>query len=93
MILQDPKMAKPFIEDDYFLPAEIYYILKYEFAPRLIDIMCRRTEIAIKIKHSKQKIIAEKVADIMAKVYEWDDGTKSNEIKNYMDYIAKTIWF
>ncbi len=93
MIQDDPEKGVPLIEDDYFIPAEIHYILKYELAPRLIDVMCRRTEIAIKIHHSKQRIVAEKVADIMATFYSWNDKTKSNEIKHYMDYIRKTIWF
>jgi glycerol-3-phosphate dehydrogenase len=93
MVANDPNLGEPFLEEDYFLPAEIYYILNFEFAPRLIDVMCRRTEIAIKIKHTKQKLIAEKVADIMAKVYGWDESTKLKEIQFYMDYIQKTIWF
>ena len=42
-----------------------YFGYKYEFAPHLIDVMSRRTEIAIKVHHSKQRIIAKKIADIM----------------------------
>jgi glycerol-3-phosphate dehydrogenase len=93
MIQENPEMGISFLKDDYFLPAEIYYILKYEFAPRLIDVMCRRTEIAIKIHHTKQQIIAEKVADIMAEYYNWGESKKQEEIQHYLDYIAKTIWF
>jgi len=88
-----PELGIPFIDDYYFIPAEIHYVLKYEFASRLIDVLCRRTEMAIKIKHTQQETIAQKVADIMASYYGWDETTKSNEIQYYMEYIAKTIWF
>ncbi|MHA1728606.1 MAG: glycerol-3-phosphate dehydrogenase C-terminal domain-containing protein [Promethearchaeota archaeon] len=50
--------------------------MKYEFAPRLIDVLCRRTEIALKIKHTRQHEIAEKVAKIMARIYGWDEKSK-----------------
>ena len=55
--------------------------------------MSRRTEIAIKVHHSKQRIIAKKIADIMGDTYGWDKTEKNGEIEEYMDYIAKTIWF
>ncbi|MBN2155660.1 MAG: glycerol-3-phosphate dehydrogenase/oxidase [Candidatus Lokiarchaeota archaeon] len=92
-ILQNPEVGKPFLEECYFIPAEIHYIMQYEFAPRLIDILCRRTEIAIKVKHTQQRIVAEQVADIMATYYNWNEETKSNELEHYMEYISKTIWF
>ncbi len=92
-ILKNPELSQKFLPENQFIPAEIDYILKYEFAPHLIDVMSRRTEIAIKVHHSKQHLIAEKVADIMGDAYGWNISEKNREIKEYMDYITKTIWF
>ena len=91
--MKNPKLAERFIEENQFIPAEIEYIMKYEFAPHLIDVLCRRTEVQIKVKHTKQKIIAEKVATIMAAKYGWNSETKDKEIKVYLEYVSKTIWF
>jgi glycerol-3-phosphate dehydrogenase len=92
-VLKNPELSERFLPEHQFIPAEINYILKYEFAPHLIDVMLRRTEIAIKVHHSKQRIIAKKIADIMGDTYRWDETAKNAEIEKYMDYIAKTIWF
>lgn len=92
-ISKNPELSQKFLPENQFIPAEIDYILKYEFAPHLIDVMSRRTEIAIKVHHSKQHLIAEKIADIMGIAYGWNNSEKNREIKDYMDYIAKTIWF
>ncbi|MHA1821021.1 MAG: FAD-dependent oxidoreductase [Promethearchaeota archaeon] len=90
---KNPELGKPFIEENMFCPAEINYILKYEFAPHLVDVLLRRTEIQLKVHHKKQPIIAEKVANIMAEYYNWDEDTKNKEIEAYLDYIKHTIWF
>jgi glycerol-3-phosphate dehydrogenase len=92
-VKQDPSLGEPFIQDVYIIPAEIYYVLKYELCPRLIDVMCRRTEISLKIRHTQQREVAEKVAEIMADAYKWDEAKKLEEIEHYAKYIAKTTWF
>lgn len=92
-IMKNPELGKRFIEENVFTPAEIHYILKYEFAPHLTDVLLRRTEIQLKVHHKKQRQIAESVAWIMAETYGWDKDQKNKEIENYMNYIKKTIWF
>ncbi|TFH31154.1 MAG: glycerol-3-phosphate dehydrogenase/oxidase [Promethearchaeota archaeon] len=92
-VLENPELGTPFLENHPFIPAEIYYILAHEFALHLPDVMIRRTEISMKVKHTKQPIITGKVAEIMAEVYNWDEQTKNKEITQYLDHIAKTIWF
>ena len=81
------------MNDHPFIPAEIYYIAKYEFVTHLIDVLCRRTEISFKVSHKRQDIIAQKVANIIAELYGWSETKKDEEIRNYLDYISKTIWF
>ena len=76
-----------------FIVGEIICILKNEMATHLMDVFCRRTEMALLIHHKKQNAVAEKVADIMAKEYGWDDNKKNKEIKVYLDHIKKTIFF
>ncbi len=92
-IIKNPELSEPFLSENQFSPAEIDYIMKYEFAPTLMDILCRRTEIFMKIKHNKQREIAEKVAEIMKDEYNWDETRKNKEIEKYLEYISKTIWF
>ena len=92
-VLTNPQRGKRFLNEVQFIPAEIYYILSHEFAPHLIDVLTRRTEISMKVHHKKQPEIAEKIANIMADVYGWDETTKKSEIKQYIDHIGRTIWF
>jgi len=92
-IINKPELGKRFIPENQITPAEIHYILKYEFAPHLIDVLLRRTEIQLKVHHKKQQKIAEDVAWIMAEKYGWTLEKKQKEIDNYMNYIKKTIWF
>lgn len=92
-VIANPQRGKRFLQDVQFIPAEIYYILSHEFAPHLIDILARRTEISFKVHYKKQPEIAEKIANIMAEVYSWDENTKKREVKQYLDHIGRTIWF
>lgn len=76
-----------------FIAGEIMYSLRNEQVTHLIDVFCRRSEMAILIHHTKQKEIAEKVAEIIANEYGWNKEKKSKEIKIYLDHIKKTIFF
>ncbi len=93
MITQNPNLNERLDPENCFIPAEIKYILKYEFVIHLIDVMIRRTEIQMKVHYSKQINVAKKVAQIMAEEYEWNIETKEKEINNYLNYIKYTIWF
>ena len=38
-------------------------------------------------------MLLKKVADIMAKEYQWDSNIKEQEIKHFAEYIEKTVDF
>ncbi|MBF0225329.1 MAG: glycerol-3-phosphate dehydrogenase/oxidase [Desulfobacterales bacterium] len=92
-IKSNSALGEPLLEGYPHCKAEIDFILAYENAPRLIDVLCRRTEAQWTIWHYKQAELAEKVAAIMADYYNWTDEKKKEEIEYYMDYVKKTIWF
>lgn len=92
-IKDKPELGKPLLEGYPFSAAEIEFILNNENAPKLVDIMLRRTEIQLHVWHHKQKEISSKIADIMAKFYGWSEEKKKAEKDEYMAYIKKTIWF
>lgn len=93
MCQKDATLKERLLPEHPFIVGEIIYSLKNEQATHLIDVFCRRTEMAILIHHKKQKIVAEKVAEIMAKEYGWNEEKKSEEIKIHLDHIKKTIFF
>jgi len=80
-------------DENCFIKAEIIYVLRYELTLHLIDVFCRRTEMSLWIDHRRTLEVAEIVANIMAEEYSWDDERKNKEIREYLDYIAKTISF
>ncbi|MBN1800298.1 MAG: glycerol-3-phosphate dehydrogenase/oxidase [Candidatus Lokiarchaeota archaeon] len=90
---ENPSYIEPLEKNSQFIPAEIIYILRNEFAPHLIDVLCRRTEISILIRHDKQKGIANKVARLMASEYLWDENKTQNEISIYLEHIKKSVEF
>jgi glycerol-3-phosphate dehydrogenase len=92
-IKTNPEKGKPILDGYPLSKAEIEFILDNENAPHLIDILCRRTEAQWTIWHYLQLELAEKVADIMGDYYGWTKTKIKSEIKNYMAYIKKTIWF
>ena len=93
LIKEDPTLSDRIIEENYFIKAEILYTLRYELTTHLIDVFCRRTEMALWIDHKKASEAAKKVGEIMSEEYSWDKITLDNEIQNYLDYIKKTVSF
>ncbi len=93
MIKKDASLREKIVEENDFIKAEIFYCLKYEPTPHLIDVFCRRTEMALWIDHKVALTAAKKVAEIMANEYSWSENKKNQEIKVYMDYIRKTVSF
>ncbi len=93
MVQQRSSMGTRLLSDHPFIQAEIYYILAHESVVHLPDVLLRRTEISMRVKHTRQHDIAQKVADIMQEVLKWDETTKSLELSNYLAHIARTIWF
>ncbi|MHA1745321.1 MAG: glycerol-3-phosphate dehydrogenase/oxidase [Promethearchaeota archaeon] len=93
MVQQQSSMGTRLLSDHPFIQAEIYYIMAHESVVHLPDVLLRRTEISMRVKHTRQHDIAQKVADIMQEVLKWDKATKSFELSNYLAHIARTIWF
>jgi glycerol-3-phosphate dehydrogenase len=92
-IKDNPESGKPLLEGYPHCKAEIEFILEYENAPSILDILCRRTEAQWMIWHYKQAELAEKVAQIASDYYGWSEEKKQAEINEYMAYINHTIWF
>ncbi len=88
-----PQSGVSLLESYPHCEAEILYILDRECAPKLIDILCRRTEAQWLIWHHKQPELARAVADIMAARYNWSEERKEAEITEYLEYIANTVRF
>ncbi len=88
-----PEKGKQLLEGYPHCEAEISYILEYENAPKLIDVLCRRTEAQWMIWHHKQPELAEAAAQIMAHYYGWSEKQKAAEIREYLCYIENTILF
>jgi glycerol-3-phosphate dehydrogenase len=93
MIKEDPSKGVRFIDDTEFVPAEIEWICDHEFAPTLLDMVIRRTEIWMYVHHTKSQEIATKVAAIMKQKYSWTDAQTKTEIQSYVDYIKNWVWF
>ncbi|MFX0105830.1 MAG: FAD-dependent oxidoreductase, partial [Candidatus Hodarchaeota archaeon] len=93
MIKQDATLKEKIDEENNFIKAEILYCLKYEPTPHLLDMFCRRTEMSLWIDHKESFKAANRVAEIMAKEYAWDENKKNQEIEFYMDYIKKIVSF
>lgn len=92
-IRENRQSGTPLLPGELHCRAEIEYIMKHEFAPKLCDIMCRRTEAQWTISHKKQPELAEMVASIMAQYYSWNETKKAEEVSEYLTYVAKTVEF
>ncbi len=88
-----PASGRPFLEGYPFCEAEILYILKQENAPKLMDVLCRRTETQWLVWHHRQDKLAASVATVMARYYNWSYETRTEEIRQYLDYVSKSVRF
>ena len=92
-IREQPRAGEPLLDGYPCSEAEVDFILERENAPRLIDVLCRRTEAQWLIWHHKQPQLADKVAAIMARYYKWPAKRREQEIGHYLDYVRKTVSF
>jgi len=93
IIKEDEFFKERIMKENDFIKAEIIYCLRYELTQHLIDIFCRRTEMSLWISHKRAFEAAKKVADLMAKEYNWNEERKTQEINTYVDYVKKTVSF
>jgi len=89
----DPAKGQALLAGQPYTQAEIEFIIENEAAPKLLDVMCRRTEAQWMVWHHQQAELAGKVADIMAAFYGWDASRKQLELDEYLGYVKQTIWF
>ncbi len=93
IIKNNPSLKDRIIHGRPFILAEFQYIIEHEFAPKLIDVLYRRSEVWMLIHPRYQQEIAEKVANLMAKYYNWSDEEKQKEVQEYLDEIYKNSFF
>ncbi|MFW9865919.1 MAG: glycerol-3-phosphate dehydrogenase/oxidase [Candidatus Thorarchaeota archaeon] len=93
IIRENESYREKLLEENDFIKAEIIYCLRYELTPHLIDLFCRRTEMALWINHKKAEEVANVVAELIASEYSWARERVNQEIEQYLDYIRKTVSF
>jgi glycerol-3-phosphate dehydrogenase len=90
-VRRDPASGAPLLEGQPFCAAEIRHILAFENAPRLADVMLRRTEMQMLVAHRLQPALAERVAGIMACAYGWEPARVRAELDRYLEFVRKTV--
>jgi len=90
-VLRCPAAGQPILEGHPFCPAEIGHILAFENAPRLRDVMMRRTEMQMLVPYRDQPLLAGRVAQIMASFYGWEPPRVQEELDQYLDHIRNTV--
>lgn len=90
-IRRDPGAGVPLLDGHPFCAAEVRHLLAFENAPRLCDLMLRRTEMQLLVPHGRQPELAGKVARIMAAYYGWSPDREREELARYLDYVARTV--
>jgi glycerol-3-phosphate dehydrogenase len=93
LIKEDSSLKERIVKENYFINAEVIYSLRFELTSHLIDVFCRRTEMSLWINHKNIGEAAEKVANLMAKEYNWNEENKKSEVELYLNYIQKTVSF
>lgn len=90
-IRRHPDLGEPLIESQPFCTAEVQHILAFENAPRLADVMARRTEMAMVVPASQQPMLAGRVAALMARAYAWDAARTQEEVDGYLQAFSTTL--
>ncbi|HEX9081742.1 MAG TPA: glycerol-3-phosphate dehydrogenase/oxidase [Holophagaceae bacterium] len=96
-ILREVKRARdlgePLMAGHPYCAAELHHILAFENAPHLVDVMARRTDMALVVSHRDQAALADRVAPIVATYYRWDEDRTRAEREAYLAYIRHAIFF
>jgi glycerol-3-phosphate dehydrogenase len=92
-IRKRPRAGAPLLDGHPYCEAEIEFILEHENAPRLIDVLGRRTEAQWLIWHHQQPRLAEQVAAVMARYYRWPAKRREQEIADYLGTVRRAVSF
>jgi glycerol-3-phosphate dehydrogenase len=90
-IRRQPALGEPLVEGQAFCEAELQHILAYENAPRLADVLARRTELAMVASAALQPALAGRVAARMARAYGWDAARTGEEVDSYLRAFSTTL--
>ncbi|TFF85941.1 MAG: glycerol-3-phosphate dehydrogenase/oxidase [Promethearchaeota archaeon] len=93
IIKKEPELKKRIVKHRFFILAEIKYIIQHEFAPRLVDVLYRRTEVWMLIHPKYQQEVAKRAAEIMGEYYDWSEERIKREIEDYLNLIYKNDFF
>jgi glycerol-3-phosphate dehydrogenase len=93
IINKQSELEKRLVEHRFFILAEIKYIIEHEFAPRLVDVLYRRTEVWMLIHPKYQPEVAKKTAEILKEYYGWSEEKTRKEINDYLNVIYKNDFF
>ncbi len=93
LIKEDPAKGHRLFDGVEFIPADIEWICDHEFAPRLLDVINRRTEMSLYVHHSHKEDLANKVGVIMQEKYGWNEDRLKEEIQTYIDQVNSWLWF
>lgn len=90
-VKRSPALGEPLLEGHPFCAAEIHHILAFENAPRLGDVMARRTEMQMVVPQGHQAELARRVAALMAGNLGWDEARMRDEIDGYLNPVHNTM--
>jgi glycerol-3-phosphate dehydrogenase len=88
-----PELGEPLLEGHPYCAAEVQRILRFEHAPHLVDVMARRTDMALVVSHRRQEALADRVVPLLAAYYAWDEARTRAEREAYLSQIRKAIFF
>ncbi len=88
----DAQLARTLDDDECVVAAEVVYALRQEFAVTLTDIVHRRMMIGLSADQGAS--MNEAIADIAARVANWNQSEKERQLSNLCKYNArlKTSW-
>ena len=85
LVDQHPDLAAPLMEDHPFIEAQVVYSVRYEYAKSLVDILLRRTMIAIYGDYGMS--LLPKVTQILRDHCQWSQEKCDRQIEVYKDYM------
>ncbi len=85
MITEDAKLARNIIPELPYLWAEVIYVIKFEMALTVQDVMIRRLHIFYETKGQGLDVV-ESVAALMQQHLGWDDEKTKQEVLSYQQY-------